>query len=463
MYHKNKHIHFVGIGGIGMSGIAELLLNLGYKVSGSDLRESDITRHLTAVGAKVYIGHRAAWIAGAEVVVISSAIRGDNPEVAAARKEKIPVIPRAEMLAELMRLKKYGIAVAGSHGKTSTTSLTGWLLAQADFDPTVVIGGLVNSMDSNAKLGSGEFMVAEADESDGSFLHLAPVIEIVTNIDLEHLDFYHDIEEIKAVFMEFIHKIPFYGAVVLCLDNDNIASLLPQIKKRVITYGLSAQADIHARDIVTKGLNSSFELCRGHEVLGTIDLPLAGTHNVYNSLAAMAVAMELGVSFEMIRAALTDYSGVQRRLQIKGEAAGITVIDDYGHHPTEIRATLRALREAWPKRRLVVIFQPHRYSRTQALFKEFCTAFHQADMLFMTNIYAADEDPIAGVSSEALLEQIRAHGQKGVHFVAEVNEAAAQVLPHLRAGDVVLTLGAGSIWRAGEQVLAGIKGRGAAE
>lgn len=463
MYHKNKHIHFVGIGGIGMSGIAELLLNLGYKVSGSDLRESDITRHLTAVGAKVYIGHRAAWIAGAEVVVISSAIRDDNPEVAAARQEKIPVIPRAEMLAELMRLKKYGIAVAGSHGKTSTTSLTGWLLAQADFDPTVVIGGLVNSMDSNAKLGSGEFMVAEADESDGSFLHLAPVIEIVTNIDMEHLDFYHDIEEIKAVFMEFINKIPFYGAVVLCLDNDNIASLLPQIKKRIITYGLSAQADIHARDIVTKGLNSSFELCRGHEVLGTIDLPLAGTHNVYNSLAAMAVAMELGVSFEMIRRALTDYSGVQRRLQIKGEAAGITVIDDYGHHPTEIRATLRALREAWPKRRLVVIFQPHRYSRTQALFKEFCTAFHQADMLFMTNIYAADEDPIAGVSSEALLEQIRAHGQKGVHFAAEVDEAAAQVLPHLRAGDVVLSLGAGSIWRAGEQVLAGIKGRGAAE
>ncbi|VAW38712.1 UDP-N-acetylmuramate--L-alanine ligase [hydrothermal vent metagenome] len=463
MYHKNKRIHFVGIGGIGMSGIAELLLNLGYKVSGSDLRESDITRHLTAAGAKVHIGHRAAWIAGAEVVVISSAIRDDNPEVAAAHKEKIPVIPRAEMLAELMRLKKYGIAVAGSHGKTSTTSLTGWLLAQADFDPTVVIGGLVNSMDSNAKLGSGEFMVAEADESDGSFLHLAPVIEIVTNIDLEHLDFYHDIEEIKAVFMEFIHKIPFYGAVVLCLDNDNIASLLPQIKKRVITYGLSAQADIHARDIVTKGLNSSFELCRGHEVLGTINLPLAGTHNVYNSLAAMAVAMELGVSFELIRGALADYSGVQRRLQIKGEAAGITVIDDYGHHPTEIRATLRALREAWPKRRLVVIFQPHRYSRTQGLFKEFCTAFHQADMLFMTNIYPADEDPIAGVSSEALLEQIRAHGQKGVHFVAEVDEAAAQVIPFLRAGDVVLTLGAGSIWRAGEQVLAAIKGEGGTE
>ncbi|HFQ82164.1 MAG TPA: UDP-N-acetylmuramate--L-alanine ligase [Desulfobacterales bacterium] len=463
MYHKNKRIHFVGIGGIGMSGIAELLLNLGYKVSGSDLRESDITRHLTAVGAKVHIGHRAAWIAGAEVVVISSAIRDDNPEVAAAHKEKIPVIPRAEMLAELMRLKKYGIAVAGSHGKTSTTSLTGWLLAQADFDPTVVIGGLVNSMDSNAKLGSGEFMVAEADESDGSFLHLAPVIEIVTNIDLEHLDFYHDIEEIKAVFMEFIHKIPFYGAVVLCLDNDNIASLLPQIKKRVITYGLSAQADIHARDIVTKGLNSSFELCRGHEVLGTINLPLAGTHNVYNSLAAMAVAMELGVSFELIRAALADYSGVQRRLQIKGEAAGITVIDDYGHHPTEIRATLRALREAWPKRRLVVIFQPHRYSRTQGLFKEFCTAFHQADMLFMTKIYPADEDPIAGVSSEALLEQIRAHGQKGVHFVAEVDEAAVQVIPFLRAGDVVLTLGAGSIWRAGEQVLAAIKGEGGTE
>ncbi len=442
-----------------MSGIAELLLNLGYKVSGSDLRESDITRRLSTLGGSIYVGHRAEWISGAEVVVISAAIREDNPEVTAAMHAKIPVIPRAEMLAELMRLKKYGIAVAGSHGKTSTTSLTGWILAEAGFDPTVVIGGQVNSIGSNAKLGSGEFLVAEADESDGSFLHLSPVVEVVTNIDLEHLDFYHGIDEIKAVFLEFISKIPFYGVAIICLDNDNIADLLPQIKKRVITYGMSAQADIHARDLTTNGLNSNYELCRGNEVLGPINLPLAGRHNVYNSLAAAAVALELGVPFEVIAKAMSEFSGVQRRLQIKGEAGSITVVDDYGHHPTEIRATLGAMRAAWPKRRLVVMFQPHRYSRTKGLFKEFCTAFHDADFLFMTDIYPASEDPIPGVTSQALLEQIRAHGQKNVHYVPELNNIASQVVPLLQDDDVVLSLGAGSIWQSGEQVLAAIRER----
>jgi len=442
-----------------MSGIAELLLNLGYEVSGSDLRESDITRRLSALGGSIHVGHRAEWISGAEVVVISAAIREDNPEVAAARQAKIPVIPRAEMLAELMRLKKYGIAVAGSHGKTSTTSLTAWILAEAGFDPTVVIGGQVNSIGSNAKLGSGEFLVAEADESDGSFLHLSPVVEVVTNIDLEHLDFYPDIDKIKAVFLEFISKIPFYGAAIICLDNDNIADLLPQIKKRIITYGMSAQADIHARGLTTSGLSSNYELCCGNEVLGLINLPLAGRHNVYNSLAAAAVALELGVPFEVIAKAMSEFSGVQRRLQIKGEAGSITVVDDYGHHPTEIRATLGAMRAAWPKRRLVVMFQPHRYSRTKGLFKEFCTAFHDADFLFMTDIYPASENPIPGVTSQALLEQIRAHGQKNVYYVPDLNNIAHQIVPFLQDDDVVLSLGAGSIWQSGEQVLAAIRER----
>ncbi len=441
-----------------MSGIAELLLNLGYNVSGSDLRESDITRRLSTLGGIIHVGHRADWIVEAEVVVTSSAVKDDNPEVVAARKSQIPVIPRAEMLAELMRLKKYGIAVAGSHGKTSTTSLIGWILAQAGFDPTVVIGGQVNSIGSNAMLGGGEFLVAEADESDGSFLHLSPVVEVVTNIDLEHLDYYHDIDEIKAVFLEFINKIPFYGAAVICLDNENIVDLLPHIKKRVITYGMSAQADIHARGLSTCGLKSSFELCRGREVLGTVNLPLAGLHNVYNSLASVAVALELGVPFSVIVKALGEFSGVQRRLQVKGEVEGIMVVDDYGHHPTEIRATLSAMRAAWPKRRLVVMFQPHRYSRTKGLFKEFCTAFHDVDLLFMTDIYPASEDPIPGVSTPVLLEKIQAHGQKNVHFVPDMHKIADQVMPLLQKDDVVLSLGAGNIWQAGERVLAALGG-----
>lgn len=453
MYKKNKHIHFVGIGGIGMSGIAELLLNLGYRVSGSDLRESDITRRLTKLGGVINVGHRAEWIKGADVVVTSTAVRKDNPEVVTALQSSIPVIPRAVMLSELMRLKKFGIAVAGSHGKTSTTSMIGWMLAQAGMDPTVVIGGLVDSFGSNAKLGQGEFLVAEADESDGSFLHLSPVVEVVTNIDLEHLDYYSGIDEIKAVFLEFINKIPFYGAAVLCLDNENIVELLPLIEKRVITYGLTAQADIHARAIQTAGLSSSFEVCGRSAVLGEIDIKLAGTHNVYNALAAVGVGLEIGIDFEAIKKGLSSFTGVQRRLQVKGEVDGITVIDDYGHHPTEIRATLSALRMAWPKRRLVTVFQPHRYTRTQALFKEFTTAFHDTDLLFVSDIYPASEDPIQGVDSTVLIEKIQAHGQKNVHYVPDLNRAAEQLLTNLERGDVLLTLGAGNISQVGEQVI----------
>lgn len=453
MYKKDKHIHFVGIGGIGMSGIAELLLNLGYRVSGSDLATSDITKRLEELGGVVREGHDAAWITGAEVVVTSTAVRKDNPEVLAAIETGIPVIPRAEMLAELMRLKKFGIGIAGSHGKTSTTSLVGAVLAEANLDPTVVIGGKVNSLGTNAKLGEGEFLVAEADESDGSFLHLSPVVEVVTNIDLEHLDYYQNIDEIKAVFLQFINKIPFYGAAILCLDCNNIAELLPEIKKRVITYGLTAQADVHTRKIDKLGFGSRFDVCVGRDVLGEVTLQFPGIHNVYNALAAVAVGLELDIDFATIAAGLSKFNGVQRRLQNKGEHKNITVIDDYGHHPTEIKATLSALNDAWPDRRLVVLFQPHRYTRTQALFKEFCTAFHAADVLILTEIYPASEMPIEGVNSANLVAAIKERGQREVYLTETVDDLPQAVLPLLVEGDVVVTLGAGNVYKAGEELL----------
>jgi UDP-N-acetylmuramate--alanine ligase len=453
MYNKKQHIHFVGIGGIGMSGIAELLLNLGYKVSGSDLKSTAITTRLQQLGGAISVGHDGRWLSGADVVVISSAVKESNPEVQAARQQMIPVIRRAEMLAELMRMKNYGIAIAGSHGKTSTTSLVGWLLAQAGLDPTVVIGGQVNNFGSNAQLGKGEFLVAEADESDGSFLHLSPVLEVVTNIDLEHMDYYHNLDEIKDVFVQFINKIPFYGAAVLCLDNPNLMDILPQVKKRVITYGLTPQAVIYAREVRHEGFTSLFSVYHQEEQLGMVNLSLPGRHNVLNALAAVAVGLELQIPFEILAEALNSFQGVQRRLQIKGEAIGITVVDDYGHHPTEIRATLYAMRDAWPTNRLVVLFQPHRFTRTQALFKEFCTAFNEADCLFLTEIYPASEAPIEGVSGEALAKGIRQHGHKNVWLMADINSMAAEVAPMLQKGDVVLTLGAGNIVLVGEQLL----------
>jgi UDP-N-acetylmuramate--alanine ligase len=454
MYRKSKHIHFVGIGGIGMSGIAELLLNLGYKISGSDLQESDITRRLASLGGTLHIGHKAAWISGADVVVISSAIAADNPEVEAAVNALIPVIPRAEMLAELMRLTKFGIAIAGSHGKTTTTSMVAWLLAEAGLDPTVVIGGKVDCLGGiNAKLGEGDFLVAEADESDGSFLKLAPVLEVVTNIDLEHLDYYSSLEQIKAVFLDFIDKIPFYGAVILCLDDPHVASILPEVKKRFLTYGLTSQANVYAKGITTSGLNTRFEVCVENDVLGEINLSLAGVHNVYNSLGAVTVGLELDIPFATIAAALKSFSGVQRRLQIKGERRDITVVDDYGHHPTEIRATLSALRDAWPERRLVVLFQPHRYSRTKALAEEFYTAFHEADILLLTEIYSASESPIPGVNSEALLNGIKQHGHRHAYFESSFSELLDKAMDIIAPGDVVLSLGAGNIWKAGEKLL----------
>lgn len=437
-----------------MSGIAELLLNLGYAVSGSDLHDSEITRNLQALGGVVYKGHDGSWVKGADVVVTSSAITNDNPEVMAAHETGIPVIQRAEMLAELMRLAKYGIAIAGSHGKTSTTSMVSWMMSEAGLDPTIVVGGKVDSLGGNAKLGQGEFLVAEADESDGSFLKLSPVLDVVTNIDLEHMDHYDDIEHIKATFLEFIDRIPFYGAVILCLDDANVADILPEIRKRKITYGLTSQADLSAEQIETGGGRVRFTVRHLGEVLGDIDFSLPGRHNVYNALATICVGLELEIPFATIAAALAGFQGVQRRLQFKGEGRGITVLDDYGHHPTEIRATLSAIKEGWPDKRLVVLFQPHRYSRTLALLHEFKTCFHQADYLMMTDIYAASEVPIEEISGEILLDEVKKHGQRQTRFVAKVDDLAEAIYPELREGDLVLTLGAGNIVLAGEDLVA---------
>ena len=453
MYRKTKHIHFVGIGGIGMSGIAELLLNLGYKVSGSDLNSTGITKNLARLGGSIYQGHDGAWVEGASVVVTSSAISNDNPEVVKAKASNIPVIMRAEMLAELMRLKKYGIAIAGSHGKTSTTSMVSWMLSCAGLDPTIVIGGKVDALGGNAKLGEGEFLVAEADESDGSFLKLSPVLEVITNIDLEHLDYYRDLDHIKETFLQFIEKIPFYGAAIICLDDPNIADILPVIKKRIITYGLTPQSDVYGENITWQDGRVHFTVKNRTGELGSLHIAPPGIHNAYNALAAVCVGLELELPFAKIQGALQSFAGVQRRMQKKGEVGGITVVDDYGHHPTEIRATLVAIKQAWPEKRLVVLFQPHRYSRTKALFKEFQTCFHKADYLVMTDIYAASEQPLEGVTSESLLAATMLHGQRNTRYIGKVGEMAVELLPILKKGDLVLTLGAGNIVRVGETLL----------
>jgi len=452
MYRKQYHIFFVGIGGIGMSGIAELLLNLGYRVSGSDAAASDITDRLGKLGGTIYKGHAADHIKDVDVVVISSAIRPDNPEVRAALEASIPVIPRAEMLAELMRLK-YSIAVAGAHGKTSTTSMLAGILAEGGLDPTVVIGGKLKSINTNAVLGGGDYIVAEADESDGSFLKFSPTIAVVTNIDLEHVDFYGNLENIKSVFLNFIDRIPFYGLAVLCLDNEPVQDIIPKIKKRFVTYGLTAQADLQARDIIFDGLQSRFTVFRKGAALGEVVLNMPGSHNVYNALASISVALELEIPFERIRYALERLQGVGRRIEIKGEARGIKVIDDYGHHPTEIKVTLEAIRQSWPGRRLVVLFQAHRYTRTRALADEFSRAFNQSDVLMLLPIYAASEDPIEGVDHIMLGEGIKRHGHKDVTCLDGAADAVRRLKEISRQGDLVLTLGAGDVWKTGEALI----------
>ena len=451
MFKKIRQIHFVGIGGIGMSGIAEVLHNLGYAVTGSDSRESENTRRLTSLGIRVAIGHQAEHVGEADVVVRSSAVAPDNVELAAARHRVIPVIQRAEMLAELMRMK-YGVAVAGTHGKTTTTSMVATVLAQGGLDPTIVIGGRLNALGSNAKLGRGDFLVAEADESDGSFLKLSPTIAVVTTIDAEHLDYYRDLAHIQDTFVEFINKVPFYGLAVLCLDQENIQTLLPRVEKRFVTYGLRTQADFLARDISFKGMTSDFQVSWKHRPLGRLHLRVPGLHNVYNALAAAAVGLDLELDFAVIQQALGEFTGVARRFQILGEPKGILVVDDYAHHPAEIQATLNAAKTGFA-RDLIAVFQPHRYTRTQALLHEFATAFYQADRLLVTEIYPAGERPIPDVHGGQIAERVKEHGHKNVTYVPEKEELVDAVLAVARPGDMVLILGAGDIWKIGEEIV----------
>jgi UDP-N-acetylmuramate--alanine ligase len=452
MLQKKHKIHFVGIGGIGMSGIAEVLLNLGYVVTGSDLQESEATRHLSSLGARIFIGHQEENLTGEpSVVVISTAVKYSNPEVLEARRRHIPVIPRAEMLAELMRMK-YGVAVAGSHGKTTTTSMVAAVLSAAGLDPTMVIGGRVHLFGTNAKMGQGEVLVAEADESDGSFLLLSPTIAVVTNIDREHLDFHQTMERLNESFLAFINKVPFYGLAVLCLDDANVRGLLPKVRKRFTTYGLSPEADFSAKDLKMAPAGVEFTALRHGKSLGKLRLHLPGRHSATNALAAVAVAQELEIAFTQVAEALGGFTGIHRRFEIKGEPRGILIIDDYGHHPAEIRATIGAIRDSW-KRPLTVIFQPHRYTRTRDLFDEFLTAFEGADRLVLTEIYPAGEDPLPGASGEALYQAIKRKGHLDVEFVADKNQIVAQLAGKLLRGDIALTLGAGDVYKVGEALV----------
>lgn len=439
-----------------MSGIAEVLLNLGYTISGSDLKITPITNRLAQLGATIFAGHDAANIAGAKALVVSSAVDEQNPEVQQARRLQIPVIPRGELLAELMRLK-YGIAVAGSHGKTTTTSIIATLLNHAGLDPTVVVGGRVGTMGgSNARVGRSDFLVVESDESDRSFLKLAPILAIVTNIDREHLDCYSSLEDIRNSFVEFVNKVPFYGAAILCLDDENVQSILPSVQRRTLTYGRSAQADIQAHEVACGPLSSDFRLRFRDQDLGRFQLRIPGEHNVLNAMAAVAVGLELDVKPAAMQEGLAAFSGVERRFQLRGEERGITVIDDYGHHPTEIRATLAAARLSG-YRRIHVLFQPHRYTRTFHLMDEFARSFHQADRVFLLEIYAASEQPIPGVSGAVLAERIRQFGHRSVEYVASIDKGVEAILASAGEGDLVLTLGAGNVWQAGDEILAGLR------
>jgi len=458
MYGRLKKIHLVGIGGSGMSGIAEILLNRGYPVSGSDLKPSETTRRLEALGAKVYEGHRAESIEGADVVVLSTAIPASNPEAAAARERGIMVIPRAEMLAELMRMK-YGIAIAGTHGKTTTTSMVGLVLETGALDPTVIVGGRLRVFGSHARPGAGEFFVAEADESDGTFLRLASSINVITNIDAEHLDYWGSFANYRQAFIDFANKVPFFGLVVACIDHPEVQSILPQVTRRIRTYGFAAAADIQAVDIRSEGFGSIYRLVVDGRESAEFRLSVPGRHNVQNSLAAVAVGLELGIPLPKILAGLERFTGVHRRFEVRGEAGGILVVDDYGHHPAEIRATLETARRACPGRRIVVCFQPHRFSRTQSLFDEFMTCFNDADALWICDIYPAGEAPIAGISAEALVKGLQARGVRKVQAAGSVKEAAAALASELLDGDLFITLGAGNVYQVGEEVLAALERR----
>ena len=457
MFLKPQQLHFTGIGGIGMSGIAEILLNLGYQITGSDVKLSPITERLESLGARIYEGHAAENIRGAKALVVTSAVDGQNAELLEARRLSIPIIPRGELLAELMRLK-YGIAVAGSHGKTTTTSMTATILSHAGLDPTVVVGGRVGTMGgSNARLGKSNFLVVESDESDGSFLKLSPILAVITNIDREHLDHYKDIDEIRSAFIQFVNKVPFYGAAIVCLDDENVQQILPDINRRIVTYGTNAQAMIEIAHSSCGHLASSFRLRLRGEDLGEFHVGVPGAHNVLNATAAIALALELEISPDLIREGLAKFSGVDRRFQQRGYERGVTIIDDYGHHPTEIRATLAAARDCRYDR-IHAIFQPHRYTRTMHLMDDFARSFHSADHVYLLDIYAASEKPIDGVSSEVLADRMTAFGHRSVTYVGNLDRAVEVVAAKVESGDAVLTLGAGNVWQAGDKLVQKLRG-----
>ncbi len=449
---KIKNIHFVGIGGIGMSGIAEVLLNLGYTVTGSDRVLSDVTEHLTQIGAHIVQGHSPKNVKDADVLVYSSAVTLDNPEVQEALRRKIPVIKRAEMLAELMRLK-FGIAIAGTHGKTTTTSLVGAVLTEGGLDPTLIIGGKVRSLKTNAKLGDSEFMVAEADEFDKSFLKLIPTIAVITNIEPDHLDCYENLEDLKHSFASFANKVPFYGRVIVCLDNPGVQEILSRIQRSITTYGLTKQADIQASAIEHQEGGVSFDVSYMNYKLGRIQLKIPGEHNVLNALASIGVGLELDIPFERIKKGLEKFSGVNRRFEIKGIYSDIMVVDDYAHHPTEIAVTLQGARSGWPQRRIVAIFQPHLYSRTRDFYREFARAFFQVDVLIVTDVYPAREEPIPGISGELIAKTAQELGHREVHYVEDKTKVAKFVVNLLEPGDIVITIGAGDIWKVGEELI----------
>jgi UDP-N-acetylmuramate--alanine ligase len=454
-----RHVHFVGIGGIGMSGLAEILRTLDFEVSGSDLKENDITRRLAMMGVRIDVGHVKENVRGADVIVYSSAIDPKNPEIKEARALGTPVIARAEMLAELMRVK-YGVAIAGSHGKTTTTSLVATVLRAAGLDPTVVVGGKMAALGSNARLGAGDLLVAEADESDGSFLRLTPTIAVVTNIDPEHLDHYGDHDQLKDAFVEFAARVPFYGLAVLCLDHPHVQDILPRIQRRHVTYGLSPQADYHAKAVRHEGLAMHFTCYKRGESMGEFEVRMPGLHNVQNCLAVIAIADELEVPLDVTKASLATFGGVARRFTIVGEIDGVTLVDDYGHHPAEIEATLSAAQSAYG-RRVVVAFQPHRYTRTRDLFHEFSRAFNKADVLLVTDVYAAGEAPIEGANSDSLVQSIREHGHHNVRLCADKKALPDELMKVIRPGDVVIALGAGDVNQSVREVYARLKAKAA--
>nr|WP_026166517.1 UDP-N-acetylmuramate--L-alanine ligase [Gracilimonas tropica] len=453
VFGRTKHIHMVGIGGIGMSGMAEILLQRGYKVTGSDGAETETTRRLQQLGATVHKGHKAEYIEGADVVVYTSAVKADeNVETIAAIENRIPTIKRAEMLAELMKMK-FGIGVAGTHGKTTTTTMVGHVTQDGNYDPTIIVGGKVHSFDkTNAVVGKGDLIVVEADEFDRTFLRLSPSLAIITNIEAEHLDIYDDLEDVKQAFIDYANKVPFYGAVIVCLDDPNVRSILPQLEKRVITYGLTPQAQLRATDIRSDAFTSTFSVVYEGEKLGVITLKTPGEHNVKNALAAIATGLELGIDFKLIKQGLERYEGVFRRFQLK-YSNGCMVIDDYAHHPTEVQATLQAAHKGWPDRRVVAVFQPHLYSRTQDLYKEFGLSFFDAEMLICTDVYPSREKPIEGVTGKLIADTAMQYGHKNVKYVENKEEITKTLKEIAKEGDIIITMGAGDIYRFGEDFI----------